>query len=108
MEIAAPSRRMQDPMLKVTDDENSVKQQLTEMELATLNNELRSWYYSEGEGGYGIFLSNDTAALYRQAVKSVLSAVPNDAQATRNVVDKLSTLRSWTKNEIAVFGRWEY
>jgi hypothetical protein len=105
--LAAPSRCLEDPTLKVTDAQNGVKQTLTATELAAIENGLWSWYYREGEGGNGIFLSNETGNHYRQAMKSVLNADPDDERSTREIVDKLSTLRSRTKNEIAVYGRWE-
>jgi hypothetical protein len=109
MEPAAPSYCMEDPTKTPTDEANRVKKKLTTTELETIAKGLRSWYYSEGDGGNGIFLSDAAGKVYREALKAVLDASTDNEteEATRQVVDKLSTLRSKTKTEIAVYGRRE-
>jgi len=107
MDLAAPSRCLEDPTKDIDDESNDVKQTLTKEDLGTIVRDLRSWYYQEGDGGNGIFLSNKSSKIYRMALKAVLDASEDDKTSTKAVVTCLSDLRSRTKKDIAVFGRWE-
>ena len=107
MDLAAPSRCLEDPAKDIDDESNDVKQTLTKEDLETIDCDLRSWYYQEGDGGNGIFLSNKSSKIYRTALKAVLDASEDDKESTKAVVTCLSDLRSRTKKDIAVYGRWE-
>jgi hypothetical protein len=108
MDLAAPSRCLEDPTKDIDNiEDNDVKQTLTKEDLETIDRHLRCWYYQEGDGGNGIFLSNKASKIYRTALKAVQDASEDDKASTKAVVTCLSHLRSRTKKDIAVFGRWE-
>ena len=72
-DLASTSRILKDPtkgIKKVEKDatkdppkvdlREDLKEKLTKKDLETIDKNLRCWYYSEGAGGNGIFLSNST------------------------------------------------
>ena len=122
MDLASPSRILKDPTKGIEKlekdaaknlpkvEREDLKKTLTKKEFETIENNLRCWYYREGDGGNGIFLSNKAGEKYREALKALLNARAEDAEDAKSTIavsSRLSELRSRTKKDIAVFGRWE-
>jgi hypothetical protein len=86
-------------------------QGLTVAQCKNLEENLRAWYFKDG--GNGIFLSEETRDKFVHIVKTLISvqqegsgAVSLAEDRAAEVTDLLSALRTQTKNEIGVYGKW--
>jgi hypothetical protein len=71
---------------------------LTSAKRDKMEEELRAWYFENG--GNGIFLSSEARDLFVQGVRQLIGTASGDA------VETLSQLRTQTKNELGIYGKW--
>jgi hypothetical protein len=102
MERASPSVTFENPDAPET---SPIKKQLTEEDRKYLARRLRSWYFSND--GNGIFLSDTARKLFTKSLLCLETTDYSDEdKATRVAVERLSRLRTQTKNELGVYGFW--
>lgn len=97
-EILIPRIEAYKRLWEMTESVINIENQFDTADKETIINELKSWYFEEGNG---IFLSTDASESFRKAVRALKKSNMTD------ITSRFSDLRIQLKNDVAVYDEIE-